>query len=393
VRESIRIATFRGIAIGAHWSVLVIAGLLTWGLATVSLPDAAPHASPAACWIAAVLAVVCFFAALLAHELAHSLVAQARGVGVDRITLWLFGGVAQLHRSADTPRDELAIAGAGPAVSVLTTLVFLGGAGIAGAVGAPDLVVATLAWLALVNGILAVFNVAPAAPLDGGRLLHALVWRRTGDRNRATRVATSAGRAFGYAMVFAGILVLLAGSLGGLWFALLGWFLIGAASAEATHALLEDALAGIRVREVMTAGPVTVPADETIDHFVADTLVRHHCSAFPVVDPDGHVVGLVTLRALRSGRSPEGTGQRPHTVGEVMAPLALVPRARPDDDVATVVEHVGARTAGGGRILVFDDDTLVGIVSPSDLNRVFELAALRSPHPGRAGLEITARTP
>lgn len=375
MHESIRLGTVRGIAIGLNWSVLAIAALIAWGLAEGVLPEVAPGYGDGTYWLVAVAAVVLFFASLLAHELGHSIVAQGQGVVVEGITLWLFGGVAKLRNEAGTHRAELKIAAAGPAVSVALALGFGGLALVADGLGAPEIVVEASAWLALINGILAVFNLAPAAPLDGGRILHALVWRLTGDRNRATRVSTGAGRVFGYFLVGLGIFLLLGGYLGGAWLALVGWFVISAASAEATHALLKGALAGVRIRDVMTPDPVTVPARLPADVLLDDVFLRHHCSAFPVVDDGGRPVGLVTLRRFRA-LPPDARGRV--TAGEVAVPLDEVIIAHPHEALVDVLERSAGRTgAGDGRMLVFDDGRLVGIVSPTDVNRAFELASLR----------------
>lgn len=374
MHESIRLGTVRGIAIGVNWSVLAIAALLAWGLADGYLPEAAPGHGTGAYWAAAVLAVVVFLGSLLAHELGHSLVAQGHGVVVEGITLWLFGGVAKLRSEAVTPQDELKIATAGPAVSILLTAVFAAVALALDAGGTSELVVETFAWLALINGILAVFNLAPAAPLDGGRVLHALVWRWSHSRARATRVSTTAGRTFGYLMVGVGIALVAVGYLGGAWIALIGWFVISAANAEATHALLQGALADVRIRDVMTPRPITVPASMPVDALLEHAFLAHHCSAFPVVDDAGRPVGLVTLRRLRSLPVTDRVGR---TAGDIAIPVERAVVVHPDDALVATLEHLAPDAPGDGRMLVFDGPVLVGIVSPTDIHRALELASLR----------------
>jgi Zn-dependent protease/CBS domain-containing protein len=375
MNESFPLGRIAGIKVGVHWSLFVIAGLVAWGLADTMLPDVAPGYSDAAYVVAGAVGAVVFFAALLAHELGHSVVAIRRGVGVESITLWLFGGVARLTRDMPSPEAELRIASAGPAVS----------AGIAAACGAlallldasdvSELAAETAAWLALVNGVLVVFNLVPGAPLDGGRILHAWVWRRTGDSRRATVVASAAGRGFGYVLIAVGIALALGGALGGIWFALIGWFLVSAATAEQSHLLLRGALAGVRVRDVMTPDPVTVPAGTTVAHLLEDVLWRHHCSAFPVVDTSGAVTGLVTLRGLRAvpGDARGGT-----SVDAVAISGAQVARAAPDEPLLDLLERMAATADRSGRALVFSEGRLVGIVSPSDVNRALEIASLRA---------------
>lgn len=378
MHETIRFGTFRGIAVGCNWSVLAIAALIAWGLAGGYLPETAPGYTTGEYWLVAALAVVCFFGALLAHELAHSVVAQRQGVQVESITLWLFGGVAQLRGEAATARAELKIAVAGPATSVTAAIGFGVAAWAVGGTIGSDLLFATLAWLTLVNGVIAVFNLAPAAPLDGGRVLHALVWGATHDRHRATRVATTAGRYFGYLLIGLGIVMVAGGNLGGAWMALIGWFVITAAGAEATHSLLHGALAGVRVRDVMTDHPVVVRADHTVDDVLEQAFLRHHCSSFPVVDGSGHVVGLLSLRRVRT-IAPDDRPLR--TAGDVAIPVAQVAIVGPDDPLVEVLEHADPDAPGDGRMLVFDHGHLAGIVSPNDVNRAVQLAALRGERP------------
>jgi len=377
MHESVRFGTVRGIAIGANWSVLAIAALLAWGLAEGSLPAAAPGYAVGEYWVVAGLAVAAFFTSLLAHELGHSVVAQRRGVAVDSITLWLFGGVARLRGEAPTPRAELAIAAAGPAVSVTAAIGFGTGAVALHGVGGPDLPFDTLAWLALINGMLALFNLVPAAPLDGGRILHSLVWGATHDRNRATRVATQAGRAFGYLLIGIGIVAVAGGALGGAWLALVGWFVLTAANAEATHALLQGLLVGVRVRDVMHADPIVVDADHAIDALLEQAFLHHHCSTFPVL-ADGAVIGLLTLRGVRDVPIDD---RALRTARDVAIPLAQVVTVAPDEPLVDVLAHTDPDAAAGGRMLVFDAGHLVGIVSPSDVNRAVQLAAVRTAPP------------
>jgi Zn-dependent protease len=321
MRETFRLGRVAGIPVGVNWSVLVIVALFAWSLATVTLPELAPGYGGAAYWLVSVVLAVVFFGCLLAHELAHSVVARNHGVGVDSITLWLLGGVSKLQGEAADPSSELRLAGAGPATSALLGVGFGGLAGLLAAVGAPTLAVAAFGWLAVINFVLAVFNLVPAAPLDGGRLLHALVWRRTGDHAEATAAATRAGRWFGGGLVALGVLLTLGGVITGLWFVLLGWFLISAARAEAAHELLHGAFAQLHVRDVMTASPITVPADVTVEELVDDWFLRYRCSAFPVVFDGGALVGIVsptdlqrTIEVVGLHRSGRDLPRRDHVV-------------------------------------------------------------------------------
>jgi Zn-dependent protease len=357
--ETIRLGRVRGIQLGAHWSVVVIGWLLAWALADVTLPELAPGFSDLAYWAVAVVLVVLFWAALLAHEVAHSLVAIRLGVEVEGITLWLFGGVSRLHGEAVTPDDELRIAIAGPATSIGIAVVAGVLAAGAAALGGPDLLVAALGWFGAINVMLGLFNLIPAAPLDGGRVFHALVWRRSGDRSQATIAATNAGRTFGYVLIGLGVLLVAAGGIGGIWFVFLGWFLLSAAKAEQTHVLVHDALAGVRVRDVMSSDLITAPAAISVSELLEEHVLRHHCSAFPLTDARGIPVAFITLRQIKA------------------VPAAQRGTVRAGDRVLDLVDRITQAKAGDGRALVFEDDRAVGIVSPTDLNRALELARLR----------------
>ena len=352
--------------------------LLAWSLAGATLPELAPGSSDPVYWIAAVGGVLLLFASLLAHELAHSVVAERRGVSVEGITLWLLGGVSQLHGEAKTPRDEFDITAAGPLTSVALALGFGAVAVFVAAIGGPTVLVAVLGWLAAINGVLAAFNLIPGAPLDGGRLLHAAVWHRSGDRSRATMVATRAGGRVGYTLIGLGILLLLAGDLSAAWFVLLGWFLLAASRAEATHELLRGALAGVRVRDVMTPRPTVAPEDVPLSTLVDDWFLGHDCSAFPVVAADGTVTGLVTLARVKS--TPRHDWER-LTTGDVAEPLESLATGTPNEPFPEILERMAGAPGGGGRALVFDDGALAGIITPTDVQRAIDLAALRSPRP------------
>jgi Zn-dependent protease/CBS domain-containing protein len=391
-REGIRVGRLLGIEIRIDWSVLVIFALVSWSLADSAYPDVASGYSTPEYWLAAVATSLLFFASLLAHEMSHSVMAQRLGIGVRDITLWLFGGVSRIEGDAHTPRDELRIALAGPAVSFAIAAGAIAVAIVLAAVDAPALLVAAAAWLGSINALLGVFNLAPAAPLDGGRVLRAWLWHRRGDRMSAAVSAARAGRRFGALLAGLGLLELFVGdSVGGLWFVLLGWFLITAARNEETQAIVIHELGAVRVRDIMTAQPITAPDDASVEDVLHKFMLRH-CSAFPLVADDGAVVGLVTLARVRTVAS----GTRAATSARDIAwRLADVPTASPDDLLLDALR--GAGPTGDGRLLVLGTTgELVGIVSPTDISRAIQVAELAgaprvadhsSPRSPRAGAE------
>jgi CBS domain-containing protein len=238
---------------------------------------------------------------------------------------------------------------------------------------APGVLVAALAWLGGINLLLAVFNVIPAAPLDGGRLLQAVLWRITGDRLKAAVWSARAGQVFGWALiVLAAYLVLVRREYNWLWFALLGWFLVSAATSESQQAMLQSRLRTVPVRDVMTANPVTVPASATVAQFLSDYLPWHRHSAFPVV-ADGQAVGLITVH--RANQVP--AGQRGSTlVRDAACLLAEVAQATPDEPVADVLPRLTG--CSDGRALVLADGQLAGIVSPADLSHALDRLSRKS---------------
>lgn len=232
-QDEIALGKISGFAVSVNWSVLLIGWLLTWSLATGGLPHGAPGHPSAAYWLAAAMAAVVFFASLLAHELAHAAAARRHGIGVEGITLWLFGGVARLDREPLTPGADLRVAAAGPLASLGLAAVFGTGSLIVDAMPVPHLVASVTGWLAGVNLMLGAFNLIPGAPLDGGRVLRAGLWRRWGDRRRAAVAAVRVGVVGGYGLVGLGLAqFLVAGGVGGLWFVFVGWFIVSAARAE-----------------------------------------------------------------------------------------------------------------------------------------------------------------
>ncbi|MFJ8114029.1 site-2 protease family protein [Streptomyces sp. NPDC096132] len=364
MRATFVLGRIAGVRVGVHWSVLIVFGIIAFGLSQGRLPETYPGRAWAVYWAAGLCTAVVFFASLLAHELAHAVVARRNGVEVDDIVLWLLGGAARLRTEASSPGAELRIAGVGPLVSLLLGGLFALGVWLLDLASASGIVVEMAAWLAGINVLLAVFNSVPAAPLDGGRLLRAFLWWRTGDRLRATAGATAAGRVFGWLLVALGVVTFLTnGAFGGLWLALIGWFLIATATAEGQQAQLRGVLAGVPVRDAMTPEPLTVPADTTVAEFLTGGRYRYRHSAFPVTD-DGVPVGLVTLDSARKVPQAAACAVR---VREVMVPLSRTTVVGPDGPLTDLLPRM--EPGAEHRVLVVDGGRLVGIVSLSDVSR------------------------
>ncbi len=365
-QRGVRLGRIFGIEVSADLGVLVIGGLLAWSLATAILPESDRGLSGATYWSIGLLGALLFLGSLLAHELAHSIVARRNGLIVEGVTLWLFGGVAQFRSEAEGPGAEFRIAAAGPATSLL-----IGGAGLASAyglveAGVPDVYAVMLFWLGGINLLLGIFNLLPGAPLDGGRVLASIVWKLRGDRLGAKIAAARAGRAVGLLIVAAGIaeLVML-GSFGGLWTALIGWFLFGAARAEQARYQAEQRLGDLPVWAAMTRDPAVIRSWSSVRDLVEGPLNHTSQPAVPVVDVSGHLRGLATMVGVKRIPAEAWSGTQ---VINIAIPTDEVPTASPMERVMDVIDRL--RPESGGAAVVVDDGTIVGLLGPDDLRRV-----------------------
>jgi Zn-dependent protease/CBS domain-containing protein len=308
-------------------------------------------------------ATVLFFGSVLVHELAHALVAQARGIRVQDITLFLFGGATRAKVESRGPGAEFVIALVGPATSGLLAGLF----GIVAGLGRELLsapLAGTLGYLAWTNLLLAGFNLVPGFPLDGGRLLRSAIWKATGSLARATRVASVAGQGVGWLLVAAGVAWLLAGDLaGGIWFAFIGWFLVQAARSSYQDLQLQQLLGGVEAEDVMAADLVRIPPELSLQDAVDDYFVRYDHGAFPV-EEQGRTIGLLTLRGVR--RVPREQWPT-HRVRDHMVPLSDQVVVAPDARLDGVVGKL--QDGETGRVVVAQDGEVVGIITPSDLTR------------------------
>lgn len=369
MNENLSLGRIFGIHVGLNWSLLVVAALIAWSLATSILPQAASGQTSGAYWTAGVVSAFVFLASLLAHELAHSVVAVRRGVRVEGITLWLFGGVSRFSSETSSPGTQALITFVGPLTSLVLGLVFYLASVAFGRGGNPGLFAATLSWLGYINITLGVFNLVPAFPLDGGRLLQSLIWLRTGDRLRATRIAARIGMGFAYLLIAFGLATFVfAGSVvGGVWSVFLGWFLLSAARSEETGGLIRQALSGITVAQVMTPDPVQAPDDISVEDALHRYVLASRHSTLPTHDAGGRLSGLLTLTALKN----VAPAARPTTlIKEIICPLDKVSTAGSADPITNLL--AGSAGCSEGRTLVVDGGRLVGIVSPSDINRLLQ---------------------
>jgi Zn-dependent protease/CBS domain-containing protein len=295
---SLRLGSLLGFEIRLDLSWFLVLGLMTWSLASGVFPSVY-HFDPRTSWVLGALAALLLFASVLVHELSHAIVARAHGLEVSGITLFLFGGVAQLKDEPPTPRAEFLIAGVGPVTSLLLGAACLG---VSFAIPRmPELrpAAALMNYLGIVNIALSIFNLIPGFPLDGGRLLRSAIWKITGSLHKATRWSSYSGQGFAWLLVAYGVFrVLFARDLGGLWLMFVGWFLNGAAQSAYQQLLLRHTLTGVPVTEVMTHEVPEVDAEIRVPEFVNNYLLRHEYTVYPVTRA-GEFVGVVGLDDVR----------------------------------------------------------------------------------------------
>jgi len=359
-----RIGRWFGFPIRIDYSWFFVAALVVWTFSFSEFPLRLPGHTQTTYLAMGVSAALLFFLSVLLHELGHAVVARQRGITVEGITLFIFGGIAQAREEASRPLDEFLLTAAGPLTSLFLGGLFYAAALGAVAVGASPPVATVLGFIGLLNLVLAVFNMIPGFPLDGGRIFRSIVWAVTGDMRRATRWATWGGRGFGAALILLGLYALSSGyMLGGLWAAFIGWFLLNAATTSYRQFDLRRVLEGISVSRVMILEPRSIPADTPIDSVVEDYFLRGRRDVYPV-ELDGVVLGLIHVTDVAA--VPREI-RRTATAAQVMRPTYDLPTARPDESLAEVVRRLGS--GENATALVLEDGELVGLVDVRDVGQ------------------------
>lgn len=359
MRGSFTLGKILGIPVQLHSSWFLIAALITWSLAGGYFPQEYPGWAAATYWVVGGVTAVLFFASVLLHELGHSVLALREKVPVRGITLFIFGGVAQIGREPETAGAEFRIAIAGP----ITSLALAGASSLMGGVlSGMETLAAPLAYLARINLMLAAFNLIPGFPLDGGRVLRSVLWKLGGNFRTATRWATRVGRLVAYGFILVGVGQMFLGSfLNGLWTAFIGWFLNNAAESSYQQVVLRDTLSGVTARDVMTQQCITVSRDAQVDSLVNDQVLGlgHRCF---FVAENGDLEGLITLHNLKAV-PPNRRGQM--TARQVMTPVTAVFAAEPDEDVLTLLQRMDE--ANVNQVPVIDQGQLLGMVTRENM--------------------------
>jgi len=370
-----RLFRLLGIPVSVDLSWLIILALLTLSFAEgfpsilhVYFPGDTGQLPQADYWIMGLVTALAFFACIVLHEFGHALVARSRGMPINGITLFLFGGVSELGEEPRSAGTEFLMAVAGPLVSAVLAAVFWVVAVVGYQGGWPHPVVIVLGYLATINAAVLIFNMVPAFPLDGGRVLRSILWAATGDVRRATRWASYAGQSFAWVLIALGVLQFFSHDwVGGIWSVLIGMFLNSAARSGYQQVLIQQALQGEPVRRFMNYNPIVVSPALDLRHWVEDFVYRYHHRAFPVA-ANGRLEGVITTQAL--SQIPRGEWAE-HTVSEVMTPDLREVSIAADGDAMEALGKM--QRTGASRLLVTDGDRLVGIVSLKDLQGFLNL--------------------
>lgn len=360
---SVKIFRLFGFEVRIDASWLIIAALLTWSLAIGIFPQRYPDLGLAEYWWMGVAGTLGLFGSVVIHELFHSLVARRNNLPMKGITLFIFGGVAQMGGEPASPRVEFLMAIAGPLASVGLGCIFYGLYRAGQNSLLPD-TLGVLGYLAWINWILAAFNLIPAFPLDGGRILRAALWHYKRDLRRATRIASSIGSGFGLLLMAFAVFSLFEGNfIGAVWYFMIGMFLRGASQMSYQQLLIRTALQGEPIRRFMTTAPVTVTPGMSIEQLVDDYVYKYHYKMFPVVtDSERHLAGCISTKDVTNIPRQEWPQ---HKVEEVLKPCSIENTVPPDADALAVLSKMNE--SGVSRMLVADKDRLLAIVSLKDL--------------------------
>ena len=364
--KRIDLFTLFGFTVRVDASWIFIAVLLTWSLADGVFPSSYRGLATATYWWMGLAGTLGLFASVVVHELSHSLVARRHGTPMQGITLFIFGGVAEMRDEPPDPKAEFLIAVVGPVTSILLAAFCYGLARLGDAQGWPEAVWGVLAYLATLNLILAAFNLVPAFPLDGGRVLRSALWRWKGSLRWATRITAGIGSGFGVLLIVLGVFALFSGNpVGGIWWVLLGLFVRSAAGTAYQQLLLRQALSGESVRRFMQTQPVTVSRHFSLRRLVEEYIYHFHYKMFPVVD-DGRLLGCVTTAQVKTVPREEWDRQ---TVGAILEPCSPANSVSPDADAMQALRQMSQM--GRSRLLVVEGNRLVGLITLKDLLRFF----------------------
>jgi Zn-dependent protease/predicted transcriptional regulator len=373
-KGSIELIKVAGVQVEIDYSWIFIAVLVWWSLSAGYFPREYPGHSFGSYWTVGAIGTVLFFASVLGHELSHAAVGNRLGENVTRITLFIFGGMAHLSNEPKTAGDEFKISAIGPVSSIVIAAIFWAIEQTLVGLHAPDLWVAVFTYLAFMNVALAVFNLLPGFPLDGGRILRAILWHYWGDFRRATAAAADWGNTIAWGMIILGGLEIFSGELvSGIWMIFIGLFLRGAANASYQSVVIEQVLGRAHVADLMLREPIAIDPDLSVSEAVDRYFLHHGHTGYPVVK-DGHAMGILSLSRVRECPPGERTNRRVH---DIMVPVSAKVTIAPTATVSDAMHQMAE--ADAGRLLVLDGDHLSGLITRSQIARFVQLKSMLTP--------------
>ncbi|HBH11810.1 MAG: Peptidase M50 [Clostridiales bacterium 38_11] len=362
MKGSFVIGKIKGIEIEINLSWLVIFGLITFMMATNFFPQNYPELSSIMGWILGSIIAVLMLLSILLHELSHSIVSIKQGIDVKKITLFIFGGIAQMDKEPDNPIQELKIALAGPAMSLLLFVIFTLIFNLLTYLRVESYIIAPLIYVSSVNLIIVLFNMVPAFPLDGGRVLRALIWHFQGSLLKATRITSSLGKIFGYLLVFLGLYVVFMGNaLNGIWFVFIGWFIKQLSESSYQNTVMTDLFTKIKVSTFMSKNVISVGSHISIEALVENYFYKFKYTSFPVIDSD-KVIGMVTVENIKTLNREEWNRT---IIRNLITPISDDLIVHPQNNVSVAIKKIFQN--GIGRVLVMDGEAIIGIVSRTDI--------------------------
>jgi len=363
------IVKLAGINIGIDFSWLFIAILLSWTLAMGFFPFAYPNLTPKAYWLMGIVGMLGLFVSVVLHEMGHALMARRFNVNIEQIILFIFGGVAEMKKEPPSPKAEFLVAIAGPAVSVLIALCMYFVSAIGTQLGWSVLITGVTSYLAMINVVIVIFNLIPAFPLDGGRVLRSILWWWKDNLGWATRISSRLGSGFGFVLIFLGLLSLISGNFfSGIWWMILGLFLHQAASFSRTQYYVKRELENEKVAKFMTKNPISVPEDITIKDFVDRYVYQSHHHLYPVTDPSGKLLGYISLKEVKSLKPQEW--EKTH-IKDVMISKSSLQTVTPSMSALEALNLIHQSEIS--TLLVEDNGQLAGLLTSQDLFKVISL--------------------
>jgi len=367
-RSSIKLFKVFGIEIRLDYSWFIIFALFAYYFGFIYFPSVLPGLNKGLLILITIVTVILFFTSVLIHEMSHSLVARRRGTSVKRITLFIFGGMAQIEKEPETPYSEFIMAIAGPTASFVMGIIF-------GVVWIFTVNIAPVRepvkYLAIINIMLGVFNMLPGYPLDGGRVLRSIVWRVTGNLERSTFIASTTGRVIGFMIIAVGIFFIFMGNfLNGIWLAFIGWFIQSSAKMGYRQLIFETSIKGIKVRDVMNENIVNVTKDITIQDLVDDYFMKYRFGRFPVIEDEKtqRFIGVISLHDIKGVSKEEWSKVK---IGDIVKSVSESEKVDISMEISDAIKRMGKNDLG--HLAVMSGDKLRGIITKSDVMRFIKI--------------------